>query len=85
MCMGWDIKYNQIYENIKRVIIYRITRKIVTSGRLLYCQPEMVRPLTYLADKATNTCVGEYSTTLLFWCHEKCIEFGTNIKNRKEV
>lgn len=34
------------------------TSKIVTSGRLLYCQPEMVRPLTYLADKATkNTCV----------------------------
>lgn len=48
-----------------------LTSKIVTSGQLLYCQPEMVRPLTYLADEATNICVGEWITTLLFYLKMK--------------
>lgn len=53
---------------------YYLTSKIVKSGRFLYCQPEMVRPLTYLADEATNICVGEWITTLLFWYHEKILK-----------
>jgi len=36
-----------------------LTSKIVMNGRLLYYQPEMARLITDLADKATNTCVGE--------------------------
>lgn len=64
-----------------------LTSKIVTSGRLLYCQPEMVRPLTYLTDEAINICVGEWITTLLFWYHEKILKIVTNynIENERKL